>query len=99
LDDVAAPITGVLTDTSNDLGRTCWFGPQPQLQSDLKNLFKGAAVIASSKPGPIQEFFAALLVTGMRSEIARLTLARKIATIVQIVWKRGACTATQRYSE
>jgi len=56
-------------------------------------------VIASSKPGPIQEFFAALLVTGMRSEIARLTLARKIATIVQIVWKRGACTATQRYSE
>jgi hypothetical protein len=26
---------------------------------------------------------------GMRPEMARLTLARKIATIVLIVWKRG----------
>ena len=58
---------------------------------DLKNLFKGAAVMASSKPGPFQEFFAALLATGMRPEMARLTLARKIATIVLMVWKRGVC--------
>jgi hypothetical protein len=29
------------------------------------------------------------LAKGMRSEMARLTLARKIATIVLIVWKRG----------
>ena len=56
---------------------------------DLKNLFKGAAVMASSKPGPFQEFFAALLATGMRPEMARLTLARKIATVVLMVWKRG----------
>jgi len=56
---------------------------------DLKNLFKGAAVMASSKPGPFQEFFAALLATGMRPEMARLTLARKIATIVLMVWKKG----------
>jgi transposase len=56
---------------------------------DLKNLFKGAAVIASSKPGPFQEFFAALLATGMRPEMAGLTLARKIATIVLMVWKKG----------
>src|SRR6266700_3919084 len=28
---------------------------------DLKNLFKGAAIVASSKPGPFQEFYAALL--------------------------------------
>jgi transposase len=57
---------------------------------DLKNLFKGAAIVASSKPGPFQEFYAALLTKGIRPEIARLTLARKIATIVLIVWKRGA---------
>src|ERR1700694_626519 len=56
---------------------------------DLKNLFKGAAIIAATKPGPFQEFYAALLAKGIRPEMARLTLARKIATIVLIVWKRG----------
>jgi transposase len=56
---------------------------------DLKNLFKSAATSASVKPGPFQEFYAALLAKGMRPEMARLTLARKIATIVLIVWKRG----------
>jgi transposase len=56
---------------------------------DLKNLFKGAAIVASSKPGPFQEFYAALVAKGIRPEMARLTLARKIATIVLIVWKRG----------
>jgi transposase len=56
---------------------------------DLKNLFKSAATIASVKPGPFQEFYAALVAKGMRPEMARLTLARKIATIVLIVWKRG----------
>ena len=56
---------------------------------DLKNLFKGAAIVASSKPGPFQEFYTALLSKGIRPEMARLTLARKIATIVLIVWKRG----------
>jgi transposase len=56
---------------------------------DLKNLFKGAAVIASSKPGPFQEFYAAMVAKGMRPEMARLTLARKIAAIVLMVWKKG----------
>ena len=56
---------------------------------DLKNLFKSAATIAAVKPGPFQEFYAALVAKGMRPEMARLTLARKIATIVLIVWKRG----------
>ena len=62
---------------------------------DLKNLFKGAAVIASTKPGPFEEFYAALLAKGMRPAMARLTLARKIATIVLIVWKRGVCFDAQ----
>jgi transposase len=57
---------------------------------DLKNLFKGAAIIAASKPGPFQEFYAALLAKGMRPEMARLTLARKIAAITLTVWKKGA---------
>jgi len=62
---------------------------------DLKNLFKGAAILASSKPGPFPEFYTALLTKGIRPEMARLTLARKIATIVLIVWKRGACFDAQ----
>jgi transposase len=56
---------------------------------DLKYLFKGAAIVAATKPGPFAEFYAELLAKGMRQEMARLTLARKIATIILIVWKRG----------
>jgi transposase len=62
---------------------------------DLKNLFKGAAIVASSKPGPFQEFYTALLTKSIRREMARLTLARKIATIVLIVWKRRVCFDAQ----
>ena len=62
---------------------------------DLKNLFKGAAVVASIKSGPLSEFYAALVAKGMRPEMARLTLARKIATIVLIVWKTGVCFDAQ----
>ena len=47
-------------------------------------------MVASSKPGPFQEFYAALLAKGMRPEMARLTLARKIAAITLTVWKKGA---------
>jgi hypothetical protein len=38
---------------------------------DLKNLLKGAAIVASSKPGPFQEFYTALLTKGIRPEMAR----------------------------
>ena len=62
---------------------------------DLKNLFKSAATVASVKPGPFQEFYAALVAKGMRPEMARLTLARKIAAIVLIVWKKGVCFDAQ----
>jgi hypothetical protein len=31
------------------------------LNRSLKNLFKGAAMVASSKPGPLQEFSTVLL--------------------------------------
>ena len=56
---------------------------------DLKNLIKGAAIVAATKPGPFAEFYAKLLAKGLRPEMARLTPARKIATIGLIVWKRG----------
>jgi transposase len=56
---------------------------------DLKNLFKSAATIAAAKPGPFQEFYAALVAKGIKPEMARLTLARKIAAITLTVWKKG----------
>jgi transposase len=58
---------------------------------DLKNIFKGAATRAAAVPGPFQEFYAALVVRGMKLQMARLTLARKIAAITLLVWKKGVC--------
>ena len=34
-------------------------------------------MVASTKPGPVESFYAALLAKGMRPEMARLTLAQK----------------------
>jgi len=62
---------------------------------DLKNILKGAAIIAATKPGPFREFYADLVAKGIRPEMARLTLARKIAAITLIVWKKGVCFDAQ----
>jgi len=56
---------------------------------DLKNIFKGAATRAAAVPGPFQEFYAALVARGMKPTMVRLTLARKIAAITLIGWKKG----------
>ena len=56
---------------------------------DLKNIFKGAATRAAAITGPFQEFYAALVARGMKPPMARLTLARKIAAITLVIWKKG----------
>jgi transposase len=56
---------------------------------DLKGLFKGAATMASVRPGPFQEFYQAALAKGIKPAMARLTLARKIAAITLTLWKKG----------
>jgi len=56
---------------------------------ELKNLFKSAATTASARPGVFREFYLGLLAKGMRPEMARLTLARKIAAITLKIWKKG----------
>jgi transposase len=58
---------------------------------DLKNIFKGAATRAAITPGPLQDFYAAMVARGMKPAMARLTLARKIAAITLLVWKKGVC--------
>jgi len=60
---------------------------------DLKNIFKGAATWAASNSGPFRNFYEACVGRGMKPHLARLTLARKIAAITLLVWKKGA-TAT-----
>jgi hypothetical protein len=57
---------------------------------DLKNIFKGAATRAASTAGPFQYFYEACVAGGMKPHLARLTLARKIASITLLVWKKGA---------
>ena len=56
---------------------------------DLKNLLKGAAITAIERPGPLQDFYAALVDKGIRPSMARLTLARKIAAITLTRCKKG----------
>jgi transposase len=55
----------------------------------LKKVFKQAAFDASIHRGPLRSSFERMLQNGIRSDMARLTLARKIAAIVLAVWKRG----------
>ena len=56
---------------------------------DLKNLFKGAAISASTS-WPSAGFLFGPSCPGDRPTMARLTLARKIATITLTMWKKGA---------
>lgn len=55
----------------------------------LKSIFKGAATAAAAKTGPLQEIYAACVARGTKPEMAKLTLARKIASIALRVWKKG----------
>src|SRR6202030_1959478 len=56
---------------------------------DLKNIFKGAAIRAAITAGRLQDFYVAMVARGMKPSMARLTLARKIAAITLLVWKKG----------
>ncbi len=56
---------------------------------EMKSIFKGTALSASQCAGPLQDFYAGLLTKGMKPEMARLTLARKIAAIALTLWKKG----------
>jgi transposase len=55
---------------------------------DLKDIFKGEATRVSSNSGPLHEFYEDLLAKGRKPTMARLTLARKIAAITLVVWKK-----------
>ena len=54
----------------------------------LKSIFVSAAT-AGSQSDPWREYLETLKEGGMRPEMARLTLARKIATVALTIWKKG----------
>ena len=54
----------------------------------LKKVFISAAT-AGNRYEPYRPYLAKLKEGGMRAEMARLTLARKIAAVALIVWKKG----------
>jgi transposase len=54
----------------------------------LKAVFKSAATGACDA-GPYKQLYDRLLESGMRAEMARLTVARKLAATVLALWKRG----------
>ena len=55
----------------------------------LKDVFKGAATAATARPGPLQDFYHEMIARGMRPELARVTLTRKLAAITLRLWKTG----------
>jgi transposase len=55
----------------------------------VKNIFKSAAVSASTRPGPLQDFYRGMLDRGMEPALARVNLARKLAAITLRIWKKG----------
>ena len=55
----------------------------------LKKVFKAAANDATTRPGPLRDYFEASLARGVREELAKVTLARKIASITLRLWKKG----------
>ena len=54
----------------------------------LKSVFVSAAT-AGGRSDPWREYLESLKEKGMRPEMARLTLARKIATVALTIWKKG----------
>ena len=55
----------------------------------LKAVFKGAANAAASAPGPLRDYYEASVARGVHKELAKVTLARKIAAVALHLWKKG----------
>jgi hypothetical protein len=55
----------------------------------LKEVFKSTATAAIGRPGPLQDLYGSMVARGMREDMARLTLARKIAALTLRLWKTG----------
>jgi len=64
-------------------------GLNPNHNRVMKDVFKGAATAATARAGPLQAFYQGMLARGMREELARVTLTRKLAALTLRLWKKG----------
>jgi transposase len=55
----------------------------------LKDVFKGAATAATGRPGPLKDLYQGMIARGMKEELARVTLTRKVASLTLRLWKTG----------
>jgi transposase len=55
----------------------------------VKDIFKGTATAAIGRPGPLRDFYEGMIARGMREDLARVTLARKLAAVTLRLWKKG----------
>jgi transposase len=65
----------------------------------MKAVFKGAAISALQQHQEFQEYYQRLCAKGIRPEMAQLTVARKLAAIVLILWKKGELYDSERLNQ
>jgi transposase len=65
------------------------WGLNQQFHRPLKSIIKGATKDASTQCEAWKNHFEALVDDGMRPDMARLTIARKLASTVLSIWKKG----------
>jgi hypothetical protein len=56
---------------------------------ELKDVFKGAATAANGQPGPLRDFYQAMVDRAMQEELARVTVTRKLTAVNLRLWKKG----------
>lgn len=64
----------------------------------VKDVLKGAATAATARAGALRDFYQALLARGLRAELARVTLTRKLAALTLHCWKTGEAYDATRLS-
>lgn len=64
-------------------------GLNPNHNRVVKHVFTGAANSAAARDPELKAWYEARLAQGMREEMARLTLARKLAALTLHLWKTG----------
>ena len=55
----------------------------------VNEVLESAATAATARPGALQALYQGMLARGMREELARVTLTRKLAAVMLHVWKTG----------
>ena len=73
-------------------------GLNPCFSRRLKVAFKGAALEAL-KTEAVKRIYERLTSGGMRAEMARLTIARKLAAVALAIWKSGEAYDETRLSK